>query len=237
MKLDKPGQSALLKLSEVDVNIERIKNEISKAVNSAELSAKSAELSEYSGEVITARTAFENLNMESRKADDNLHMVEERIARDLERLNATSSPKDATAIQSEVESLTQRKDELEEVELEILERLEVARVELEAISQKRETTSKEIDDLREKIQSEVDELKNQGRKLVADREILVSKIPADVLEKYRALAAKQIAVGKVESRSCSACRMGLTANTIDTLAELPEDEVGNCPECLAMIVR
>ena len=108
MKLDKPGQSALLKLSEVDINIERIKNEISKAVNSAELSAKSAQLSDYSGEVIAARTAFENLNMESRKADDNLHMVEERIARDLERLNATSSPKDATAIQSEVESLTLR---------------------------------------------------------------------------------------------------------------------------------
>lgn len=237
MKLDKPGQSALLKLSEVDINIERIKNEISKAVNSAELSAKSAELSEYSGEVIAARTAFENLNMESRKADDNLHMVEERIARDLGRLNATSSPKDATAIQSEIESLTLRKEELEEVELEILERLEVARVELEAISQKREATSKEIEELREKIQVEVDALKNEGRKLVADREILVSKIPAEVLEKYKALAAKQIAVGKVESRSCSACRMGLTANTIDALADLPEDEVGNCPECLAMIVR
>lgn len=237
MKLDKPGQSALLKLSEVDINIERIKNEISKAVNSAELSTKSAQLSDYSGEVIAARTAFENLNMESRKADDNLHMVEERIARDLERLNATSSPKDATAIQSEVESLTLRKEELEEVELEILERLEVARVELEAISQKREATSKEIEELREKIQVEVDELKNEGRKLVADREILVSKIPADILEKYQALAAKQIAVGKVESRSCSACRMGLTANTIDALSDLPEDEVGNCPECLAMIVR
>lgn len=237
MKLDKPGQSALLKLSEVDINIERIKNEISKAVNSAELSAKSAQLSDYSGEVIAARTAFENLNMESRKADDNLHMVEERIARDLERLNATSSPKDATAIHSEVESLTLRKEELEEVELEILERLEVARVELEAISQKREATSREIEELREKIQVEVDELKNEGRKLVADREILVSKIPADILEKYQALAAKQIAVGKVESRSCSACRMGLTANTIDALSDLPEDEVGNCPECLAMIVR
>jgi predicted nucleic acid-binding Zn-ribbon protein len=31
--------------------------------------------------------------------------------------------------------------------------------------------------------------------------------------------------------------MRLTANTIDSLADLPEDEVGNCPECLAMIVR
>jgi predicted nucleic acid-binding Zn-ribbon protein len=237
MKLDKPGQSALLKLSEVDVAIERIKNDISKAVNSAELTAMSAQLSEYSGEVIVARTNFENLNMESRKADDNLHMVEERIARDLGRLNSTSSPKDAQAIQSEIDSLTLRKEELEEVELEILDRLDAAKQELDAISQKREAASKEIEELREKIQQHVDELKNEGRKLVADREILVTKVPAEILDKYKALAAKQIAVGQVKDRSCTACHMGLTANTIDSLADLPEDEVGSCPECLAMIVR
>jgi hypothetical protein len=63
MKLDKPGQAALLKLCEVDIEIERIKSVISKAVNSTELSAKSQELSDYSGEVIASRTNFENLNM------------------------------------------------------------------------------------------------------------------------------------------------------------------------------
>jgi predicted nucleic acid-binding Zn-ribbon protein len=237
MKLDKPGQAALLKLSEVDIEIERIKSVISKAVNSTELSAKSQELSDYSGEVIASRTNFENLNMEARKADDNLHMVEERLTRDKERLNQTSSPKDAQAIQSEVESLTIRKEELEEVELEILDRLEVAKQELDAISLKREKLSNDLEQLRAKIQIEVDDLKTQGRKLVADKEVLTSKVPAEILEKYTALAARQIAVGKIESRSCTACRMGLTANTIDSLSDLPEDEIGSCPECLAMIVR
>jgi predicted nucleic acid-binding Zn-ribbon protein len=237
MKLDKPGQAALLKLSEVDIEIERIKSVISKAVNSTELSAKAQELSDYSGEVIASRTNFENLNMEARKADDNLHMVEERLTRDKERLNQTSSPKDAQAIQSEVESLTIRKEELEEVELEILDRLEVAKQELDAISLKREKTSNDLEQLRAKIQIEVDDLKAQGRKLVADKEVLTSKVPAEILEKYTALAARQIAVGKIESRSCTACRMGLTANTIDSLSDLPEDEIGSCPECLAMIVR
>jgi predicted nucleic acid-binding Zn-ribbon protein len=175
--------------------------------------------------------------MEARKADDNLHMVEERLTRDKERLNQTSSPKDAQAIQSEIESLSVRKEGLEEVELEILERLEIAKKELEDISIKRENCSKELEELREKIQIEVDELKSQGRKLVADKETLTSKIPTEILEKYKTLAIKQIAVGKVESRSCTACHMGLTANTIDSLAGLPEDEIGTCPECLAMIVR
>jgi uncharacterized protein len=237
MKLDRAGQSALLKLAQVDLEIEQIKVEISKAIGSKELTDASALLSQYSGDVIAARTKYENLNMESRKADDNLHMVEERIARDLERLNQTSSSKDAQAMQSEVESLTLRKSELEEVELEILERLEEAQTELDDISAKREATAKQIEEIQARIQTQVDELKSRGRKLTADKEILVSKIPADVLEKYRNLAAKQIAVGQVEERACSACRMGLTASTIDSLAGLAEDEIGSCPECLAMIVR
>jgi predicted nucleic acid-binding Zn-ribbon protein len=140
-------------------------------------------------------------------------------------------------MQSEVESLTLRKAELEEVELEILERLEEAQTELDEISAKRESLAKNIEEIQARIQTQVDELKSRGRKLTADREILVTKIPADVLEKYKNLAAKQIAVGQVEARACSACRMGLTASTIDSLAGLAEDEIGFCPECLAMIVR
>lgn len=237
MKLDKAGQSALLKLSQVDLEVEQIKAEIAKAIGSKELSAASAELSVLANEVIDSRTAFENLKMEARKADDNLHMVEERMARDLERINQSSSAKDVQAMQAEVESLSKRKDELEEVELEILERLEVAQKELDDVSAKREVVAKVIDDLQSKIQGQVDELKARGRKLTADRETLVSKVPTEVLEKYKNLAAKQIAVGQVEARACTACRMGLTAGTIDSLSELAEDEIGYCPECLAMIVR
>jgi predicted nucleic acid-binding Zn-ribbon protein len=237
MKLDKPGQSALLKLSQVDLEIEQVKAEISKAVNSQELSEASAKLSEASGEVLAARTTFENLNMEARKADDNLHLVEERIARDLERLNNTSSPKDAQAMQAEVESLTRRKSDLEEVELEVLERLEKADAELASISATREELSKVVANLQVTIQLQVDDLKSRGRKLTADREILLAKVPEAVLLKYQNLAAKQIAVGQIENRSCTACRMGLTASTIDALSSLAEDEVGSCPECLAMIVR
>jgi predicted nucleic acid-binding Zn-ribbon protein len=237
MKLDRASQSALLKLSQVDLEIDQIKLEISKAINSKELSEASGKLSVLSGEVLSARTLFENLEMDARKADDNLHMVEERINRDKERLNQTSSAKDAQGMQSEIESLSRRKEELEEVELEILERLEKAKAELDKVSGEREVLSSEINALQQKIQAQVDELKSRGRKLTADRETLITKVPADVLDQYQTLAAKQIAVGQLENRACSACRMGLTANTIDSLSSLAEDEVGFCPECLAIIVR
>lgn len=237
MKLDKAGQSALLKLSQVDLEIEQIKSEINKAISSKELSDARVELAQASEDLLAARTAFENLSMEQRKADDNLHLVEERIERDRTRLNQTSSPKDAQGMQSEIESLLKRKEELEDVELGILENLEKAQEALNEVTQKREQISATIDKLQSEIQTHVDELKTRGRKLSADKETLTAKVSADVLTRYQALAAKQIAVGVVENRACSACRMGLTASTIDSLASLAEDELGSCPECLAMIVR
>ena len=237
MKLDKAGQSALLRLSETDLSITRIKHSIAKALDSKELESLRAELSNVSGELINARTLVENLSTSQSRADEDLHLVEARITRDRERLNQTSSPKDAQGMQSEIESLTRRKSELEDVELAILAELEKAQGELNLVSQKREDIILAIEKLQSAIQLEVDSLKTSGRKLSTEREVLLSKIPVDVLEHYSRLAAKQIAVGQVENRTCSACRMGLTASTIDTLNGLAEDEFGSCPECQAIIVR
>jgi hypothetical protein len=140
-------------------------------------------------------------------------------------------------MQSEIESLLKRKAELEDVELAILENLENAQTALGEVTDKREKITASIDKLQSEIQAHVDELKTRGRKLSADKETLAAKISAEVLTRYQGLAAKQIAVGVVENRACSACRMGLTASTIDSLASLAEDQLGSCPECLAMIVR
>jgi predicted nucleic acid-binding Zn-ribbon protein len=237
MKLDKLSQAALFRLNEVDLEIAFIKAEITRAIESKELVSLREQQSQLAGELIAARTVVENLESSRAKADDDLHLVEERIAKDKDRLANTSSPKDAQGLQSEIDSLTRRKAELEDVELEILAELDVAKKQLgEAVRLKSEI-SEALDRLQNQIQGTIDELKTKGRKLTADREILVGKISEEVLKKYSALSARQVAVGKIENRSCTACRMGLTANVIDSINDLLEDELGICPECQAFIVR
>jgi len=237
MKLDKIGQSALLRLAEVDLEVAQIKHEISAAIDSKELEALRTELASVAGELIAARTTVENLEADQSRADDDLHLVDSRIARDKERLNQTSSAKDALGIQSEIESLSRRKDELEDTELAILAELEQAQAILKEISSRRDQINSAMAQLQATIQAKVDDLKARGRKLTADRQILVEKISVDVLAAYELLAKRQIAVGQVLDRSCSACRMGLTASAIDALSSLGEDEIGYCPECQAMMVR
>ena len=237
MKLDKVGQSALLRLAEIDLEIAQIKHEITSAIESKELESLRSDLASVAGELIAARTNVENLEESQRRADDDLHLVESRIARDQERLLQTSSPKDAQGIQSEIESLSRRKSELEDTELGVLAELEEAQKAHNEISERRDQINISMNTLQTEIQAKVDDLKSRGRKLTADKEIVVGKISADVLTAYEILAKRQIAVGQVVNRSCSACRMGLTASAIDALSDLAEDELGYCPECQAMIVR
>ncbi|NDE68731.1 MAG: hypothetical protein EB057_01490 [Microbacteriaceae bacterium] len=237
MKLDKASQAALLKLSEVDLEIAHIKQEITKSIESRDLVDLRAKQSELAGQLIAARTVVENLQSSQARADDDLHLVEERIAKDKDRLAQTSSPKDAQGLQSEIESLQRRKSDLEDAELELLAEIENAQAVLTEVSSRKEQNSKELDELQQEIQTTIDDLKTRGRKLTADREILVAKVSEEVLKKYSALSARQVAVGQIENRSCTACRMGLTANVIDSINDLVEDELGICPECQAFIVR
>jgi len=237
LKLDKAGQAALLKLSELDLEIARLKREISSLIESEELNQLTNKLTENSAELIEARTSFENLQQQVKRAEEDLRLVEARIVKDKERLNQTSSSKDAIGIQSELDGLLGRKESLEEIELDLLTQLEEAESKLSAVSTAREALNEGIASLQSKIQTRVDELKVLGRKASADREIVLSKVPDEILAKYNKLAARQVAVAQVIDRSCSACRMTLTVGAIDSLSSLAEDEIGTCPECQALIVR
>jgi predicted nucleic acid-binding Zn-ribbon protein len=237
MKLDKASQSALLRLGEVDLEIAHIKQEITKHIESQELVDLRAKQSELAGALIASRTILENYESAQRRADDDLHLVEERIRKDRERLSQSSSPKDVIGLQSEIDSLVRRKSDLEDAELELLAELEQAKAAMDVVASEKNSNTAMLEALQESIQEKIDELKTKGRKLTADREILVSKISEEVLKKYTALSARQVAVGKIENRSCTSCRMGLTANVIDNINDLVEDELGVCPECQAFIVR
>ncbi len=237
MNLDQDGQSALFKLSEIDNELTRLKFEISKVSESAELLALQTELSSSSEGLIEARTKFENLDSQVARIEDDIRLVDERLNRDKERLNQTSSSKDAMGIQHEIDGLTNRKTTLEEMEYGLLGELEEAEKDLQKITENREQLNSKILAIQDEIHSRVEKLKLEGRKLSADRLIVAAKVSEEILSRYEKLSARQPAVGKIIDRACSACHMTLTVGAIDQLTSLAEDELGSCPECQAMIVK
>jgi len=237
MKLDPVGQSALHKLSEIDIELDRLRFEMIKVSESEDLAKAQADLSGTSEKLIESRSNFENLDSQVARVEDDIRLVTERLDKDKARLNQTSSSKDAMSMQSEIAALEARKTELEEIEYGLLGELEEAEKALQSILQQRESLSEKIQQLQSEVDEKLEELKSQGKKLSADRLIVVEKISSEVLARYEKLSLKQVAVGKIIERACSACHMTLTVGAIDQITSLSEDEIGICPECQAMIVR
>ncbi len=87
--------------------------------------------------LVQVRTTVGDVQRELRKAEADVEQVSTRAARDRARLEAgTGSAKDLQGLQHELESLARRQSDLEDVELEVMERLETAQTEasgLEAV--------------------------------------------------------------------------------------------------------
>ena len=72
-----------------------------------------------------ARTAYQDIQGELTKAEADVQLVRDRAARDRARLDAgTGTAKDLQALQHELTSLARRQSELEDLEIEVMERAE-----------------------------------------------------------------------------------------------------------------
>jgi predicted nucleic acid-binding Zn-ribbon protein len=77
--------------------------------------------------LVETRTRIKDLEREVARAENDVETVRMRITRDQQTLDTgAATPKHLTDIQHELESLARRQAELEDVELEILERMEEA---------------------------------------------------------------------------------------------------------------
>ena len=93
----------------------------------AEVERLNGLLRQIGDQLVAARTVTSDVARELTKAEADVELVRQRAARDRARLDSgQGSAKDLQAIQHELESLAQRQSVLEDVELEVMERLEAA---------------------------------------------------------------------------------------------------------------
>jgi predicted nucleic acid-binding Zn-ribbon protein len=220
MKATQNQQQDLLHLYTLETEIERKRAAIQAIIEDPELSALRESQRTQATEVITAHNAVEAIELELSRSESDLLLVTQRIQLDRDRLGNTASAKDAQGIQSELESLGKRQSELEDVSLIIMDRLEVASKELEALAQK-----------------DIVKLKSGGELLLQEHGALKARIDPEHLAHYLKLAKRGVPIGRLEGRECGACRMALGASSFTALASLDADEFATCPECQALLVR
>ena len=237
MKAATEQQRQLIELADLDSEMARNRATLAALTTGELFNQQRQNQREAAAKLIETRNALDSVELEFKRADADLLLVEQRIEKDMQKLNQTSSPKDAQGIQSELESLAKRKSELEDFELSVMEKKEQCELALAEIAHEKNSIDQELSALESSNEQEVLKLRS-GLELAGSKRIqLTSKIEQELLELYESKSKRGIAAARLLNRECGACRMTIGATALAEIAALPADEIATCPDCQAILIR
>jgi predicted nucleic acid-binding Zn-ribbon protein len=148
-------------------------------------------------------------------------------------------PKALERMLGELQSLHRRINDLEDVEIEVMERLEEAQRSLDERTAELARLETENADLQVSYEKTSADLEAQLAAVKDERNTAVSGMPADLMALYEKLRAQKDGVGAaaLRQRECSGCRLRLNASDLGIIAKAPTDEVVRCEECNRILVR
>lgn len=203
----------------------------------AELEAR---LADVDASRVASRTALKDLRRELAKADGDVEQVRTRSARDQGRLDSgTGSVKDLQALTSELAALARRQTELEEVELEVMERLEShesALAELDAAAAAIDVQKAEAEAERDAALVVLDA---ESATLTADRAAKAQDLDAGLVALYDRLRGHSGGLGAaaLRGRRCEGCRLELNPTLVAAIHKAAPEQVTLCEECGRILVR
>jgi uncharacterized protein len=241
VKASPEAQLRLLELADVDAELGRLDHRRRSLPELAELSQLESRDRELRDEIAALEARAGDLRREQVKADADVEQVRTRIGRDRARLDAgqVSSPRELENLQSEIESLARRQADLEDVELDVMERLEAAQARLKESTAERATTSTDIEAVtarRDVALAELDELTSKAGE---HRTEVVADVPADVVDLYERLRVQHGGVGAAALRQgrCEGCHLSLNTVDLNAIRAAAPDDIVRCEECRRILVR
>ncbi len=190
--------------------------------------------------LVAARTVVSDVSRELSKAEADVELVRQRAGRNQARLDAgQAGAKDLQAMQHELDSLAQRQSVLEDVELEVMERLETAQARVAGLSAEHESLQAALAAAvatRDGLLAGVDDDVARETNARADS---AAGVPADLLALYEKVRRQAGGVGaaRLYQRRCEGCRLELNTTDIGRIRAAAEDAVVRCEECGRILVR
>ena len=241
MKADPFAQLKLLDVQELDSRQDQLRHRLATLPQTAELDELVRQRRDVEGRAGDARILVDDLTREQKRADADVEQVKARRKRDQDRMDQglISNPKDLERMQSELVSLERRISDLEDVELDVMERLEDAQRDLDQLSAQLETLDERIAAATTARDQAAAHIEKQRADTAAEREQTAADLPEDLMTLYTRLREQKGGVGAamLRARSCGGCSLQLNASELADIAKTPSDEVLRCEECNRILVR
>jgi uncharacterized protein len=232
-------QRRLLDVQALDTRLSQLAHKRRTLPELARIAELQAQVADLHTALVTSQTAVSDLRRELTKAEADVQQVRDRATRDQTRLDSgQGNSKDLQALQHELASLAKRQGDLEEVELEVMERLEAHETALTEVTAAHAALVEQRSAVEAERDAALAEIDAEVARVEAERSSTADGLDAALVTLYDKLRA-QLGTGAaaLRGRRCEGCRLELNPLDLDGIKAKPEDAVVRCEECGRILVR
>jgi predicted nucleic acid-binding Zn-ribbon protein len=240
MKASQLDQERLLALQQIDIDLLKIAHKIKNSPLNSNLESLNRRLIDTKNLLIAAETEKSDIQHELSKSEIDVEQVVSRIEKDEKRLaSGTGTPKELEQIQHELGTLAKRRSELEEVELEIMVRIDDASKRISDLQQQLTSLEAEQTKVQSELEIEIRNLDSAKQSSLAAREALAPQIEKELFALYEKIRSSSDGLGAAQlvGDSCGGCHLKLNAAEMEKIKSLSDDEVVRCEECRRILIR
>ncbi len=240
MKADPDAQRRLLDLQAIDTALTQLAHRRRNLPEHAEVDRLTRQISELDDERVRAQVGVDDLDRDIARLDRDVEQVRSRAAKDQARLDAGTGPaRELEALQHELVSLSRRQSELEDSELELMERREQAAAELEEVAGKLATAREQQAQVQARRDEALAEIAKEEEFRTTGRKPLVADLPADLVGLYDRIRESSGGIGAALLRHgrCEGCHLELAGSERAAVRAAAPDDVVRCEECRRILVR
>lgn len=233
-------QRRLLDVQELDTRLDQLAHKRRTLPELARLLELDAQLADLHTALVTSRTAVEDLRRELAKAEADVEQVRSRARRDQQRLDSgQGSAKDLQALTSEIASLARRQGDLEDVELEVMERLEAHEGALTEVTKAYDALVAQKEAVEADRDAAFRTIDADAERVRGERATAAEGLDAGLVTLYERLRGQLGGLGAapLRGRRCEGCRLELNPLDLDAIRSKGEDQVVRCEECGRILVR
>ena len=240
MKASVSDQQSILDIQKFDIQSATLRNKGANLPEHAELAATTIKHNNVRDLRIAAETELSDVKRELSRAEADVEQIATRIERDEKRLaSGTGTPKELEQTQHELQTLGSRRAELEEVELEIMMRVDGLKERIETLSSEENQLTLAIADINIRKENALAAVHTELEGIDTDRKATTQSVSAEILALYEKIreANNGIGAAALAGNQCKGCNLTLNTIELQRIAGLAEDEVVRCEECRCILVR
>jgi predicted nucleic acid-binding Zn-ribbon protein len=233
-------QRRLLDVQALDTRVQQLAHQRKNLPALARLTELDERIADLRASLVESRTRVADLKRELTKAESDVEQVRNRATRDQQRLDSGGvSAKDAVALTDELASLATRQAALEEIELDVMERLEAHEDALAKV----ESANDELVAERAKVEAERDagwaEIDAQVGAIAGERAKAADGLDTALVKLYDKIRTQLGGTGAavLNGNRCEGCRMDLPPTDVAAIRGAAPDAVVRCEECGRILVR